>query len=62
MLCQVTSVYRDRGKASIVTSYGEHLGVHPIQNLRYVSQDPLFNKRDYTEGTVVIWVEGEDVY
>lgn len=62
ILYQVVSVYRDRGRAGIVTSYGEHVGLHPLKDLEYVSEGPLFSKSDYKEGTTVIWIEDEDVY
>lgn len=61
-LYQVVSVYRDKLKVGLVTSYGEYVGLHDINKVLYVSEGPLFKREEYEEGTSVIWIEEEDVY
>lgn len=59
---QVVAVYQDTMKAGLVTSYGEYIGLHDIDNILYVSEGPLFKEEDYEVGTPVVWVDEEDVY
>lgn len=59
---QVVSVYQDKMKVGLVTSYGEYIGLHDVNHVSYVSEGPLFKKEDYDVGTVVIWADNEDVY
>lgn len=59
---QVVSVYRDRGRVSLVTSYGEHIGTYDMKDIRYCREGPIFKKEDYEKNSLVVWAEGEDVY
>ena len=62
ILYQVISIYKNRGKASLASSYGEHAGLYPLEDLKFVSDSPIFKKSDYEVGTIVVWADGEDVY
>lgn len=62
LLYQVVAVYKERGKASLVTSYGDYVGLHSLDRIEYVSDGPLFDKRDYSIGDTIVWVDGECVY
>lgn len=59
---QVVAVYRDTGKVGLVTSYGEYIGLHDENKILYVDVGPIFKSEDYEEGTVVVWIEEEDIY
>lgn len=59
---QVVAIYNKRHSAALVSSYGEYVGVHHLGNIRYVSDGPLFKREDYSVGSNVIWLDGEDVY
>lgn len=62
LLYQITAVYREFMKVGLVTYYGEYVGTHNLDNIIYVSSNPIFVKEDYTVDTKVIWIDHEDVY
>jgi len=59
---QVVAVYRETNRVGLVTSYGEYIGTHEMKDILYVSDGPIFKKEEYEEGTLVVWVDEEDVY
>lgn len=30
--------------------------------MKYISEGPLFSKRNYDIGDIIIWIDGEDIY
>lgn len=62
LLYQVVAVYRGRDRVSLVTSYGEYIGLYPVRDIEVVSRKPLFSKDSYEEGFIIVWIDGEDVY
>lgn len=59
---QITTVYREKRKVALINHEQEYIGVHPMENLCYVRDEPLFSKEKYRVLDKVIWIEGEDVY
>ena len=62
LLYQITAVYRDKSKVSLVTSYGESVGLYDYSSIRLVSRKPIFTKDMYDLYEKVIWIEGDDVF
>lgn len=59
---QVVAIYRSTGKAKLVNDYGEEVGTFPISQLVVTDREPLFHHSQYEVGTLVTWIEGDDVY
>lgn len=59
---QIVAVYKDTRKVGLVTTYGEYIGLHSIEDTLYVGEGPIFNRADYEIGTKVIWTDHEEVY
>lgn len=58
---QVVAIYGRTGKVKLVTDYGEEVGTFPIEQIVKTDREPLFRKEQFQEGTLVTWVEGDDV-
>lgn len=59
---QIVAIYGRVGKVKLVTEYGEEIGTFPISQIVVTEREPLFNREQYQEDTMVTWVEGDDVY
>lgn len=59
---QVTAVYSDRAKVSLVNSLREPVGMFSFYEVQYINDEPLFNQDEFSDGDSVSWIDGEDVY
>lgn len=59
---QVTAVYSDRARVSLVNPLREPVGTFSFYEVQYISDEPLFNKDEFSDGDSVSWIDGDDVY
>lgn len=60
-LYQVITVHKN-GDVSLISGYGDFAGRYSVEDVEFVSDEPIFRPGDYYVGQVVSWVDGDDVY